>query len=399
MDLSQVAISIANDVKTKLKNIQHNHIEAKPSFCIVDDDCRNEAYLILKPMLESRGIKGTFALITGEIGIPQRMPLSQILEMKSKGHEFISHTHTHQKLTTLTDNQVVDEFKNSVKVLKKYGMTSDIIAYPNGAYNKNIIEIAKKYFKCAMITGTWHNSKPLHTYTLSRLGVGAWGFSDFASIKSRIDTMIADKTLCILMTHVGDNTAQQNSLIEQTLDYIIGLGHKIKTFSEAYEEHKNILEYGEYNNDNDMSQFAIGVNGVIGGNGANPVITTLKVDSVSSTTSATNFANKKLTYCKISNSNATGFPKNIGGTLVTNRISDDDIFINQEYTPYLTIERYFRYWNPYTPAWSKWYLANHIGGTTRPTSIGTGGSFFDTAINKPIWWNGVNWVDATGTTV
>lgn len=25
--------------------------------------------------------------------------------------------------------------------------------------------------------------------------------------------------------------------------------------------------------------------------------------------------------------------------------------------------------------------------------------FFDTTLNKPIWWNGTNWVDATGATV
>lgn len=42
--------------------------------------------------------------------------------------------------------------------------------------------------------------------------------------------------------------------------------------------------------------------------------------------------------------------------------------------------------------------------TNRPTgltndwqSIGT--MFFDTTLGKPIWWNGTNWVDATGSQV
>lgn len=42
-------------------------------------------------------------------------------------------------------------------------------------------------------------------------------------------------------------------------------------------------------------------------------------------------------------------------------------------------------------------------GTTvsRPatTSLLTGYFFFDTTLNKPIWWSGTSWVDATGTTV
>jgi hypothetical protein len=41
-------------------------------------------------------------------------------------------------------------------------------------------------------------------------------------------------------------------------------------------------------------------------------------------------------------------------------------------------------------------------GSTRPDTVGSTNvliPFFDKGINKPIWWNGSNWVDATGTTV
>lgn len=36
---------------------------------------------------------------------------------------------------------------------------------------------------------------------------------------------------------------------------------------------------------------------------------------------------------------------------------------------------------------------------SRPTDIGKGCCYFDTDINKPIWWNGTNWVDSAGTIV
>ncbi|MCT0193858.1 hypothetical protein [Lactiplantibacillus plantarum] len=36
---------------------------------------------------------------------------------------------------------------------------------------------------------------------------------------------------------------------------------------------------------------------------------------------------------------------------------------------------------------------------SRPTGISTGYQYFDTSLNKPIWYTGKNWVDATGTTV
>ena len=36
-------------------------------------------------------------------------------------------------------------------------------------------------------------------------------------------------------------------------------------------------------------------------------------------------------------------------------------------------------------------------GTDRPTNIEKGFCFFDTNLNKPIWWTGTKWVDANGT--
>ena len=40
-------------------------------------------------------------------------------------------------------------------------------------------------------------------------------------------------------------------------------------------------------------------------------------------------------------------------------------------------------------------------GTTsnRPTNVLVGFQYFDTTINKPIFWDGSKWIDATGATV
>ena len=44
-----------------------------------------------------------------------------------------------------------------------------------------------------------------------------------------------------------------------------------------------------------------------------------------------------------------------------------------------------------------------IGSTnSRPTDLSIsekGFQYYDTTLNKPIWWTGANWVDATGATV
>lgn len=42
-----------------------------------------------------------------------------------------------------------------------------------------------------------------------------------------------------------------------------------------------------------------------------------------------------------------------------------------------------------------------LNGNTanRPTGSILGQSYFDTDVNKPIWWNGITFVDSTGTPV
>lgn len=46
-------------------------------------------------------------------------------------------------------------------------------------------------------------------------------------------------------------------------------------------------------------------------------------------------------------------------------------------------------------------LAKFVNGTTsnRPTNTNVGHCYFDTDLNKPVWWNGTNWVDVSGTNV
>ena len=45
--------------------------------------------------------------------------------------------------------------------------------------------------------------------------------------------------------------------------------------------------------------------------------------------------------------------------------------------------------------------ALRLGGPTskRPTGQDNYTMFFDTTLNKPIWWDGTQWVDATGSVV
>ena len=45
------------------------------------------------------------------------------------------------------------------------------------------------------------------------------------------------------------------------------------------------------------------------------------------------------------------------------------------------------------------YVTMNGTSALRPTASVVGQFYFDTSINKPVWWNGTGFVDATGTYV
>ena len=46
---------------------------------------------------------------------------------------------------------------------------------------------------------------------------------------------------------------------------------------------------------------------------------------------------------------------------------------------------------------SKYVTLNVTAAGNRPASADIGTQYFDTTLNKPIWWNGSMWVDSDGT--
>ena len=52
---------------------------------------------------------------------------------------------------------------------------------------------------------------------------------------------------------------------------------------------------------------------------------------------------------------------------------------------------------PNTIKVSKYVTLNVTAAGNRPTSADIGTQYFDTTLNKPIWWNGSMWVDSDGT--
>lgn len=116
----------------------------------------------------------------------------------------------------------------------------------------------------------------------------------------------------------------------------------------------------------------------------------------------TDYPKAYVTKTKITNSFAVanGFPGGVGGMLETDNSIAEKGFQNQKYYLYSNYRVYQRT-SKVDGTWTTWKLDNTTIGNTasRPTDVNTGFMYYDNSLAKPIWFDGTNWRDATGTVV
>lgn len=98
-----------------------------------------------------------------------------------------------------------------------------------------------------------------------------------------------------------------------------------------------------------------------------------------------------------------GLPTTNGGVLTTSRPVSDYGYCHQEFKTYSTNDIYIRRALSLT-TWSTWERLSVPSVATSTRNNGTfyknlGCMVFDVTLGKPIWYNGINWVDSTGIVV
>jgi peptidoglycan/xylan/chitin deacetylase (PgdA/CDA1 family) len=392
-----------NSVKSQLaqtedlaRSAKRNYNTRNPVFALIDDDGRASVYTKLKPMLDSRGLKGTLGIATSFVDTSGYLTTDQILELKNNGWEMVNHAHTNVRLADVDEATIRDEFEQSQNFLQSLGINTDVFVYPGGSYNKQVVDIATEYFNVAVDDWSGNNDYPLSTYSIKRIGVGPYGENDLNVIKQQIDRALERNELCVLMTHIGQHDEAQDMLLEDTLDYILENGGDFRTFSEAYKDHQNILDYGEFDEEANQMSFAISVDGIMGGYEA----FTRKMidDAVANDTVPKHFDKGYVYYCRITWGNRTGFPTDEQGLLITNTMgySSNSLNIYQEYHTSAQRVVYRRHAIGLT-TWSNWESVGGLWTTKRPMDAPS--SDYDEGINITYYTNNESTFNGGGTLV
>jgi peptidoglycan/xylan/chitin deacetylase (PgdA/CDA1 family) len=111
---------------------------------ITFDDGGENQYTSFFPILVKFGLRGTFYVVTSWIGKKGILNWNHLAKLYSYGNEIGSHTYSHRNLVFLPRDELDFELYTSLTSLRRFDCKT--LAYPYGAYNRQVIDCAKKYY-------------------------------------------------------------------------------------------------------------------------------------------------------------------------------------------------------------------------------------------------------------
>ena len=109
-----------------------------------DDGIENQ-YTTALPILQQYGMRGTFYIITGFIGVDSDyMTQPQLQALYAAGNEIAGHTVLHPMLAQLSDNEATREICRSRDTLLSWGFPVTDFSYPYSDYNSTTEQIVQQ---------------------------------------------------------------------------------------------------------------------------------------------------------------------------------------------------------------------------------------------------------------
>lgn len=193
------------------------------------------------PEMNSRGIKGTFFLITSAQWIGWEVPWATWATVAAQGHEIGSHTVNHDDLTTLTQADLITELAQSQATIRQNipdPLAAITLAYPYTNINSSIEAATANYYIAAR-GGYTDQGGFINYYSSGQDQFGSWSAVDFyntgsmngadilstggAYFNSRLNLTAQRHGWLDIHFHQSDDTHAPNpTLFGSILDYIQG---------------------------------------------------------------------------------------------------------------------------------------------------------------------------------
>lgn len=115
----------------------------EPRLLLTFDDGGCSAVQTIAPMLEARGWRGHFFVVTSALGTRGFLDVAGVRALHAAGHAIGSHTHSHPNLAQLDDAGAREEWRRSKTILEDVlGSPVTSAAVPGGSYTRRTAELA-----------------------------------------------------------------------------------------------------------------------------------------------------------------------------------------------------------------------------------------------------------------
>jgi peptidoglycan/xylan/chitin deacetylase (PgdA/CDA1 family)/folate-dependent phosphoribosylglycinamide formyltransferase PurN len=110
------------------------------------DDGGASAHSAIAPMLEAKGWRGLFFIVTSMIGSPGFLSKDQIVDLHKRGHIIGSHSHSHpMRFASIGSEKILKEWSESKKILEDILKTPVLTAsVPGGFFSKEVATLAQE---------------------------------------------------------------------------------------------------------------------------------------------------------------------------------------------------------------------------------------------------------------
>ena len=227
-----------------------------PMLTIIDDDGNAKFVTDLLPLIASKGISISSAVIANKVGTSPYMTWSQVEAAYIAGAEILSHTYNNigsSDISEMTEQEVWYDYVRARHMIESHGIPScKYLVYVGGSGSSEKANgAAKKVYDCAITahsgaTGgnTWNFKGSLNPYSLRRFRLDESGTTgdvnyNLDTMKALIDHTIQHGGWMIWMMHTSSAawTETAKSTIESAIDYAIDQGLPIVSVDTGYKNY------------------------------------------------------------------------------------------------------------------------------------------------------------------
>ncbi|MFJ7748725.1 polysaccharide deacetylase family protein [Arthrobacter sp. NPDC097144] len=276
----------------------------------------------VRPLLNNRGVKGTFGVTTNNVGNSGRLSWPDIKTLMDEGHEIASHAKTHKNLNTSDASLITAEIDEAHAAFLAQGIVPQGFVWPFAASSPASRAKARRLYKYAL-GGNAGTKQPIHTYAIKRVEITPT--STLANHKAQIDAAITDRELLVFLVHAADWNGTGFDKIGQVIDYARTVQLPIVTASEAVDLVGNIVDTGDLPGGKDWT--VVTGSGVLNASSTGPV--GIGPAGVSVTARPDSFPDQQETPQTFSAVGNDGWPGGSSGTVYTQRFGNHIAYTRQ----------------------------------------------------------------------